>query len=57
MFTKKFYKKFVKSLMELNSMFRKELKSFIGKANYQLMRLSYLFMNDYCFVKILQASF
>ena len=35
MFTKKLYKKFVKSLMELNSVLKKEWKSFAAKANYQ----------------------
>ena len=35
MFTKTFYKNFVKSLMKLNNIFKKELKSFVAKANYQ----------------------
>ena len=35
MFTEKFYKKFVKSLMELNNILKKELKSLVAKANCQ----------------------
>ena len=35
MFTKKLYKKFVKRLMELNNVLKKEWKSFVAKANYQ----------------------
>ena len=35
MFRKKFYKKFVKSLIELSNILKKELKSFVAKANYQ----------------------
>ena len=38
MFTKKFFRKFVKGLMELNSILRKGLKSFVAKENYQRKR-------------------
>ena len=35
MFTKKFYKEFVKSLTVVKSILRKELKAFVAKGNYQ----------------------
>ena len=38
MSAKKFYKKFVKILMELKNLSRKKLNSFVVKENYQWMR-------------------
>ena len=47
MFTKTFYKKFAKSLMELNSILRKELKRFFSERKLSIDEVTYLFTNDY----------